>query len=150
MGHPLFHIFLLPGKGVFHYKSPRDALNKAEYELALAYLYCSYTGASSKEVTLSFIREGKPHKLIACLAGEGFDVELYESGIYHVKKTGFSTMQIIVAKELKDEYIWLKALTRNLTKENAEKLANEAKKRKDGTEQEIENLKKNPGKIAML
>ena len=119
---------------ICHYKSPNDALNESEYHLAQAYahLYAHYLpGVPFRDITISFIREGKPRKLLKYFREEGFRVSNEDNGIYYVKRDGFPDMQVIATRELDDGYIWLKALSHRLTKEDAMKLADEAIKEKD-------------------
>ena len=122
---------------LFEYKSPGQALGIAEYHLGMgySYLYLNYeTEVNMDEVTLSFVREGKPIVLMNHLRNEGFEITEYEAGIYHVRKKGHIDMQILVTREMSWEYTWLKVLTDRLTKEDAEHLVHEASKVKDELE----------------
>ena len=76
-----------------------------------------------EELTLSFVREGKPVKLLGQLQKQGFTITKYEPGIYHIRKTDHVDMQIIVTGELDPKYVWIRSLTRKLTREDAEYLA---------------------------
>ena len=119
---------------VFEYKSPNQQLSVNEYfrTMAYAYLYAGNLKRSSMEdITISFVREGKPKNLLMFFREQGFRIKEYEKGIYHVKKPGHVDMQVVVTGEIDDEYIWLKALTNKLTFEKAQKLAEEAEKEND-------------------
>lgn len=119
---------------IFEYKSPGQALGIDEYHLAIAYahLYTYYEkDVHYEDVTVSFVREGKPVKLMEYLGSRLFEIEKTEPGIYRVTKQDHIDMQIIVTKELREQYIWLKALTDKLTRDEAVRLAKEAVKESD-------------------
>ena len=106
---------------IFEYKSPNTSLGVNEYFLAMgyAYLYSSYyKDVDINDITISFVREGKPRKLMKYLRENGFEISMYDTGIYHVRKSGHVDMQIIVTRRLSDEYIWIKTLTPNLAMEH--------------------------------
>ena len=111
------------------YKSPDDSLNYDTFLKGIAYAYLYKTKEahvdeiSLEDITLSFIRERKPTKLIRRLIQENFRVEERSPGIYYIFKDGFISMQIIVSKELDDNnHIWLTALTSGLDRKRAENL----------------------------
>ena len=119
---------------IFEYKSPGQSLGVREYHTAMAYanLYAGYIKkVQFEELTVSFVREGKPERLLAYFRDHGFTVTMPENGIYYVKKHGHMDMQVIVTRELGDEYIWLKALSSRLKKEDAMKLTAEAGKEQE-------------------
>jgi len=119
---------------LIEYKSPGQTLGIGEYHLSMAYayLYASYEkDISMEDITLSFIREGKPVTLMNYFISEEFKITQYEEGIYHVRKENHVDMQVIVTKEIGWQYIWLKVLTDKLTKEDAEHLIIEASKVRD-------------------
>ena len=119
---------------IFEYKSPGDALGVKEYYLAMAYayLYSSYNNdVEINLMTLSFVRESRPVKLIKYFKDNGFDISTFEKGIIHVRKSGHIDMQIVVTRLLCDKYMWLKALTPNLTKDESIRLSAEALKEHD-------------------
>ena len=92
--------------------------------MAYAYLYAHrQKEAKIEDITISFVRDGKPEKLIAYFEEHGFYVNVYDAGIYQISKPDHIDMQIIVAHELDDRYLWLKALTDRLTREDVVKLA---------------------------
>ena len=119
---------------IFEYKSPGQALGEREYHISMAYanLYAGYMKkVQFEELTVSFVREGKPRKLFDYFKEHGFQISMPEKGIYYVKKLDHIDMQVIITRELGDEYIWLKALSGRLGKEDAVKLTEEAKKEKN-------------------
>lgn len=122
---------LFRGYNIFEYKSPGKSLGDKEYHIALAYAHL-YTGYGKdidyEDMTISFVRDGKPVKLMKYFMSKGFDIREIETGIYHVIKDGHIDIQIVVTSQIRDEYIWLKALTHRLTREDAEKLSVEAAK----------------------
>ena len=91
------------------YRSPGQALDTEVYyrSMGYAYLYTAYQAevSSVEEVTLSFVREGKPVRLMEQFEDWGFEIMEYESGIYHVKKRDHMDMQIIVTRELDQKYV---------------------------------------------
>lgn len=114
---------------IFEYKSPKDQLYVDEYYVTMAYAYLyahRQKEAEIEDITISFVRDGKPEKLIAYFEDHGFYVNVYDAGIYQVSKSNHIDMQIIVARELDDRYLWLKALTDRLTLEDVVKLASRA------------------------
>lgn len=79
------------------------------------------------EITLTFVCKGYPRKLIQHLKEvRGFEVELFEEGIYYIKGD-ILAMQLIVTSQLsKEENFWLKNLTDDLSDRDAvEELAKE-------------------------
>ena len=119
---------------IFEYKSPGQQLSIDEYYLAMAYayLYAHMTeGANIDDITISFVREVKPEKLLSYFKQQEFNVTEYEKGIYHIRKNGHVDMQVVVTRQIGEQYIWLKALSDKLTLEDAIKLADEAAKETD-------------------
>ena len=119
---------------IFEYKSPGQSLGVREYHIVMAYanLYAGYMKkVQYEELTVSFVREGKPRKLFDYFKEQGFRISMPENGIYYIKRQYHIDMQVIVTRELGDEYIWLKALSDRLTREDAIKLTEEAKKEQE-------------------
>lgn len=111
------------------YKSPEDALNQNTFlkGIAYAYLYkCKEVHVDDillDDITISFIRERKPIKLLKKLIQERFEVEEKYPGIYYIYKDGFIPIQIVVSQELDDRnHVWLNSLTSNMQRNKAEKL----------------------------
>ena len=115
---------------LLEYKSPNDSLGKKTYYKAIGYtnLYAANEEKvdSLEEMTVSFIRERTPRKLIKQFQEWGFTITAYEPGIYHVKKASHVDMQIIVTKELDAQYEWLKSLTDRLELCDVKRLAHHA------------------------
>ncbi|MBR3769216.1 MAG: hypothetical protein IKL06_01660 [Lachnospiraceae bacterium] len=103
---------------LIEYKSPKDTLNYDVFlkGIAYAYLYKSNGLHINKipldEVTLTFVRERKPIKLLKKLQREKFHIEQKCNGIYYIIKEGDIKIQIIVSKELsRENHIWLNSLS---------------------------------------
>ena len=106
---------------LIEYKSPDDALNYDVFLKGIAYAYLykikeSHTDSISlDEITLTFIRERKPVKLLKKLKLLKFHVEQKWKGIYYILKEGELHIQIVVTKELsRDNHIWLNSLSANM------------------------------------
>ena len=66
---------------IFEYKSPGQQLSVDEYYVAMAYayLYASKTkDVLMEDITISFVREGKPKKLISFFQEKGHRIIEYE------------------------------------------------------------------------
>lgn len=117
---------------IMEFKSPQDGLNINDYFKVLAYA-CLYkaegetiTDLDCSDVTVSFVRDTKPVKLIQALEKQGMSVSGYAPGIYYVECAWFP-MQIIVTSELDmEEHRWMRALTEKLSCDEAETLLCEA------------------------
>lgn len=99
--------------------------------LAYAFLYKSsaehVNQIQMSDMTVSLVREGCPKKLFSDLEEMGFYVRNTADGIYRVGHVMGIGIQIIVSRELYEKnHIWLKALTQNLTSQEAEKLIQES------------------------
>lgn len=71
------------------------------------------------EITLSFIRQAKPTKLLKRLKKEKFQIEEKYAGIYYIIKEGFFPIQIIVTKEIdRKNHIWLNSLNDNISQDD--------------------------------
>ena len=84
-----------------------------------------------EDITITFVREGKPKKLLSFFKEKGYNITEYEKGIYHVLKKDHVDMQVVVTRELGSDYLWLKALSDKLTFEDALRLVQAAKDEKD-------------------
>ena len=86
------------------YRSPGQTLDAEVYyrSMGYAYLYTAYQAdvASVEEVTLSFVREGKPVRLMAQFLEWGFEITQYEAGIYHIKKNVMESFGMTVEKAM--------------------------------------------------
>ena len=112
---------------LWEYKSPGDQLGKRIYyrSVGYAFLYLCYFGEGMEErdLTLSFLREGKPTRLLDWFEKNGFEITEYQPGIYHIHKTGHLEMQVVVSRELdKNEYRWITKLTDRVEAEDVKKM----------------------------
>lgn len=121
------HIF--KGHNIFEYKSPKDHMTIDTFykSLAYAFLYKTNTGnvdqIKADDMTVSLVREKRPKKLFADLEKLGFCLREIAGGIYHVGNVMGTEIQVIVSGELNQEnHVWLRSLTQNLTKKDAEAL----------------------------
>ncbi len=116
---------------LIEYKSPEDKLNYNVFLKGLAYVYLYKTKEEHiddihlEEITLTFIRQGKPVKLFKKLRQEKFIIEENEKGIYYIIKEGYITIQIVVIRELsKENHIWLNSLSEHLEESHVIDLIN--------------------------
>ena len=120
---------------ICEYKSSKDQLNERVYYRTVAYanLLASYDKEvqSLEEVTLTFIRQAKPVKLMKRFVEWGFSITEYEPGIYHVKKNGHMDMQIIVTGALAKKYKWITKLTDRVERVDLNDLLDEIEKLTD-------------------
>lgn len=124
---------------VIEYKSPGRSLGIDDFYKVYGYA-CFYKAdvvhadaIPAKEVTITFVSERFPRKLIRHLRTvKKYDVEKAEDGIYNVKGDVFS-IQILVTRELSEkENLWLKSLTNNLKEpENARQLIEDYQKNQE-------------------
>ncbi len=117
---------------LWEYKNPNDKLNVKIYYRMLGYagLFTAYKADTEEmsEITLSFMRERKPVKLMSWLKRNGFTVTEYQKGIYHIRRSGHYDMQIVVTSETDvDAYQWVTKLSANVKEEDVIKLGNTAK-----------------------
>ena len=111
---------------IIEYKSPEDQLGIDQFYKGIAYV-CLYKSLGKKaneipadELTLSFIREAYPAKLIGMLIGMGYDVEEKRPGIYYVTGNLMFPVQIIVTGQMESHtHLSLKALSKQVKKEDA-------------------------------
>lgn len=115
---------------LFEYKSPGDALTIDDFYKVMAY-GCLYKVLTSKhvnevpasEITLTMVREKRPDALFRALADEGTSATSNYPGIYQLDGGLRFAMQVIVTDELpEDEYVWLRALTRNMNTSDARRI----------------------------
>ena len=111
------------------YKSPLSGLDVHTYMRSegYAWLFAAFGDRqiSMDEITLTFIRDGKPKKLLRYLQQDGFHIEVYEPGIYHIRKMGHMDMQVVVARELGRRYPWITKLTDRVEWSDIEGMAEE-------------------------
>ena len=114
---------------LLEYKSPEDALNYDVFLKGIAYAYLYKTKEEHvnkvelEDMTLTFIREGKPIKLLEKLRKEKFKIEEKWAGIYYIIKEGSIKIQIVVTKELsRENHIWLNSLSAGMNEHNIKEL----------------------------
>lgn len=114
---------------LLEYKSPEDQLGIDVFYKVMGYaaLYKAYgkeeDSRKAEDITVTLVRWAKPEKLIRYLAGRGHPVENPYHGIYQITEGMPFATQMIVCKELDPEkHVWLRALTRELTGQELEKL----------------------------
>ena len=114
---------------LIEYKSPNDTLNYDDFlkGIAYAYLFKSYEkhvdDISLYDVTLTFIREIPPLKLLKKLKEMDFIVEEAAPGIYYINRDSDISIQIIVTKHLdQTQHIWINSLTNQIDEQHARKL----------------------------
>lgn len=120
---------------LIEYKSPEDSLNYDVFLKGMAYAYLYKAGEKYvdeivlEDVTLTFIREKKPVKLLKKLKQEKFDIEEKWPGIYYISKEGFIQIQLIVTKKLsRENHIWLNSLSEKVEFEQAAELLDRTQK----------------------
>lgn len=118
---------------IIEYKSPHDKedINTFFKVHAYAGLYKIGEGSTAcdpEEITITMIRRGKPHKLFQWFEQHGCRVSAEYKGVYYIENAGFFRTQVIVARELDNKsHIWLRALTDNMDREQAQNLINKSK-----------------------
>lgn len=120
---------------ILEYKSPDDALNFDVFfkTIGCALLYKS-SGKIVNEInihniTITFIRERKPVKLIKELKQEGLSADKKTAGIYEVNFPILGGIYILVTRELDvKKHIWLTSLSDHMCEENARTLLKEVGK----------------------
>lgn len=113
---------------ILEYKSPEDKLNVNTYLKVIAYA-CLYKISEKRfdeiklqDITLTFIREKFPYKLVKWLRKNGYEVVEQYKGIYYVVKPNTFLTQIIVSKRLsKENQKWITLLSQNLDEADAER-----------------------------
>ena len=119
---------------IIEYKSPDAALNIDVFfkTIECALLYKS-SGKTVNEInihniTITFIRERKPVKLIKELEQEGLSVDKKSAGIYQINFPILGGIYILVTRELdKHEHIWLTSLSDHMCEEDARALLKEVR-----------------------
>lgn len=113
---------------IVEYKSPQDSLSVNTFLKVIAYA-CLYKINEKRmdeirlrDITLTFVRESFPHKLVKWLKHNGYVVEERYKGIFYVIKRNVFPIQIVVTGRLpKDNQKWLTLLNQNLDEEDAER-----------------------------
>ncbi len=128
---------------IIEFKSPDDALDLDVFYKTLGY-GCLYKAQGSHvnairrtDISVTFIRERKPEKLLQELA-ELYDVIERAPGIYMLQGEGLLfAVQILVLREMTwEKHIWVTALQRQITREHARLLLLEMRKLEKAEERE--------------
>lgn len=105
---------------ICEYKSPEDSLTYGDFYKTLAYtsLYLNETAIRDKyhanDYTMTFVREPHPYSLFRRLRADGIEISPVLQGIYELKNNLPFRTQVIITKEIPEEYgSWLKCLTRH-------------------------------------
>ncbi len=120
---------------LIEYKSPDDTLNYDVFLKGLAYALLYKTRETHigdipfSEMTLTFIRERMPVKLIKVLKNDHFCIEEKTQGIYYISKDNFIPIQLVVNRELsRENHIWLNSLSTQVSVDDAEDLIRHTQK----------------------
>ena len=113
---------------IIEYKSPKAALGIDQFYKGIADT-CLYKSQGeyadeikSSEITLTFMRERKPRKLLKTLAESGHTITKTSPGIYSVTNNIMFPIQIIVTIELdSDSHLTLKVLSDNVNEDDAKR-----------------------------
>ncbi len=111
---------------IIEYKSPHDSLGIDQFYKGLAYV-CLYKSLGKRfneikvdDLTLTFVRESYPVKVMDTLRLHGHVVEKRYPGIYYVKKGLMFPVQIVVTGQLEaKEHLSLCVLSNCVKKETA-------------------------------
>ena len=111
---------------LIEYKSPDDSLNYDVFFKGVAYSYLYKSNETHvdeialEDVTLTFVRERKPIKLLKKLQKEKFHIKEKWPGIYYIIKEGYIKIQIVVSKELSwENHGWLNSLSEKVSVQQA-------------------------------
>ena len=118
------------GHNIVEYKSPDDTVNINVIYKCIAYaaLYKSYGETmdciKADDVTVTVICWAKPRKLFRYFADHEIEFEKKHPGIYAIERGLLFPLQIVVARELnKEEHVWLRALSKEMEREDYERLS---------------------------
>ena len=114
---------------IIEYKSPTDYLSIDDYYKVYAYtcLYKADTGKTDEVklegVTITLASRHYPRKLIKHLKeNRNLQIEKHSEGIYYVIGEMFPVQILVMEALSKEENFWLRSMTTNLTKEEAEEM----------------------------
>lgn len=113
---------------ICEYKNPKEVLNYEAFFKTLAYT-CLYLYESRQahytvaDYTMTFVREPYPRELFKQLQLDGISITPVIPGIYNIKNNLPFRTQVIVTKEISNEYgAWLRCLTKHGTEDNLENI----------------------------
>ena len=120
---------LFRAHNIIEYKSPKDAMNVSTFLKVIAYacLYKTYEehvdDIKLDDITITLVRETKPHKLFHWLEENGYYILEKYKGIFYVSKEGSFPIQFLVSKHLaRENQKWLTLLSSNLDRADAERV----------------------------
>jgi hypothetical protein len=123
------------GVNLIEYKSPRDYLAVEDFHKVGAYarLYSALNHVEITDMTVSFVEEAHPRKLLEYLRGVyGYEIRESWPGIYHVAGD-IMPVQIIESKRLAGEDdIWLRDLTGGLNAQRLRKILDMGREMPEG------------------
>lgn len=118
---------------IMEYKSENDTLNEDTYFKVMAYAYLYKSSEKHigdidiNSVTITFVRERKPEKLLRWFSDNQYKVYEKKRGIYYIEKDGFIKTQVVVTAEVGEkEHIFLKTLKRGLKRSTVDNFLDEA------------------------
>lgn len=118
---------------IIEYKSPRASEDVDAFFKTSAYAGLYKTGKggvsySPEDITVTMIRKGKPRALFEWLEANGCAVRKAGRGIYYIENVGFFRTQVVVARELDEtSHMWLRALTDNMDRRQAQMLISKSR-----------------------
>ncbi|MDR3146905.1 MAG: hypothetical protein LBU00_00845, partial [Treponema sp.] len=123
---------------IVEYKSPGDYLAIADYHKVGAYarLYSVLKRVDLRDITVTFVVEAYPRKLLAYLTETcGYEVREQRPGIYHLVGGELGGVQIVETKKLREEDggVWLRDLRGGLKREELGWILEESKRMPAGT-----------------
>ncbi len=133
LNNPIGRIFRK--HNIIEYKSPKDSLGIDQFYKGISYV-CLYKSLGSSadeivadELTLTFVRERFPSKLVGQLMSMGYDIREEYPGIYYISGKVMFPIQIVVSSKLETfEHLSLKVLSSNVDKNCAKTFVEEMSK----------------------
>lgn len=128
---------------IIEYKSPKDALGIDQFYKGISYV-CLYKSLGTyvneidaNELTLTFVREKYPSKLMGQLMALGYNVEEQYPGIFCISGNVMFPIQIVVSSKLEMlEHLSLKVLSSDVNKNCAKTFVRQMSKLEDQGDKE--------------
>ena len=129
---------------IIEYKSPEDSLNLDTFIKTIGYA-CIYKANEShineillNDITLTFVREKRPTKLITWFLEHEFTIEEPYPGIFYIHKSDIFPIQLIVSNSLSHKnQKWLTLLTSNMNHNDAVRLVSQINHLEKKDEQDL-------------
>lgn len=119
---------------IIEYKSPHDSEDVDTFFKTQAYAGLYKTGKDGisynpeVDITVTMIRRGKPRVLFQWLESNKCIIQEAGRGVYHIENAGFFKTQVIVTRELDETaHLWLRSLTDNMNRLQAQQLIRRSK-----------------------